>query len=206
MFSDPLISKFDFFFSFFVVFCRVLVAGLRRRCVKKETEEVLLEGMPKEYYDDVCVMLCMHLSLPHHMCFSLSSIGYCMVLNCRCSRGCCCVAIIAIVKSCGKLRLQLLSQCSCRDRHNSNTAITFTVAACHLNLLNEECLLLFQGPLSDFYFIFYKFFLRGVSLSKYLLLFPWYFVNVKSSPFTCSCIFHKNSKLCWILMTVLLAL
>lgn len=29
-----------------------------RRCVDKEKEEVLLEGMPKEYYDDVCMRFC----------------------------------------------------------------------------------------------------------------------------------------------------
>ncbi|XLR47300.1 hypothetical protein S83_031960, partial [Arachis hypogaea] len=48
----PIISKFDFCFWFLV---GVLGAALRVRCIKKENEkeDMLLEGMPKEYYDDI---------------------------------------------------------------------------------------------------------------------------------------------------------
>lgn len=44
----------------------VLVTVLRR-CADKEKEEVLLEGMPMEYYDDVCMLVSLseEMSLPY---------------------------------------------------------------------------------------------------------------------------------------------
>jgi hypothetical protein len=38
------------------------------RCLSKEKEEVLLEGMPSHYYDDVCIPSVFHLYLSIYKC------------------------------------------------------------------------------------------------------------------------------------------